>query len=150
MFSFLAGTQPTRQSVPYVPTGVHDIGSIRPIVPPLHIGCQAPSLRVGGEVVSAPPGLVGATASPPTPTQAELGMILKAIQTFLNEMPKIQLGDVATRATRLLGWKSAVELALIPVGYHFPAGGAGVCRKQEWHISYSCQPVSMSESRSCL
>ena len=45
-------------------------------------------------------------------------MILKAIQTFLSDMPKLPLGDVATRATRLLGWKTAIEQALIPVGTH--------------------------------
>ena len=43
-------------------------------------------------------------------------MIMKAIQTFLNVMPKLELGEVATRATRLLTWKSTVEQALIPIG----------------------------------
>ncbi len=120
VFSFLAGTQPVSSSGPQqdnAPTRVHETGRAPPIVPPLRLGCQTPSLPLGGEeTVSAPPGLVGATASPPTPTQAELGMILKAIQTFLNDLPKLELGDVATRATRLLSWKSAVEQALVPVG----------------------------------
>jgi hypothetical protein len=43
-------------------------------------------------------------------------MILKAIQTFLSDLPKLELGDVATRATRLLSWKTAIEQALVPVG----------------------------------
>jgi hypothetical protein len=118
VFSFLAGPQPTRSSVPSDPTRVHDAGGALPIVPHLQLGCQTPSLPTGVEALSAPPGLVAAAASPLLPTSAELGMILKAIQTFLNDLPKLELGDVATRATRLLTWKATVEQALIPTGNH--------------------------------
>jgi hypothetical protein len=45
-------------------------------------------------------------------------MILKAIQTFTSELPKLELGDIATRANRLLSWTSAAEQALVPVGSH--------------------------------
>ena len=118
VFSFLAGTQPTHSSVPYGPTGVHDPGRAQPFVPPVQFGCQTPSLPQGREEVSAPPGLAGAIASPPTITQQELGMIMKAIQTYLSDMPKLELGDMATRATRLHSWKTAIHQALLPVGSH--------------------------------
>jgi len=48
----------------------------------------------------------------------ELNMILKMIQTFLIELPKIQLGDVSTRANRLIAWKTEIDQALVPIGTH--------------------------------
>ena len=43
-------------------------------------------------------------------------MMLKMIQTFLIDMPKLELGDIATRATRLISWIANVTQTLIPVG----------------------------------
>ena len=75
-----------------------------------------PSLPVMGDRTTAPPGLGESSVPTSTLTQQELGMILKAIQTFLSDLPKLELADVATRATRLIAWKSAVQQALIPIG----------------------------------
>jgi len=43
-------------------------------------------------------------------------MLMKTLQTFVSDLPKLDMGDLATRANRLLLWKSAVELALAPAG----------------------------------
>jgi len=43
-------------------------------------------------------------------------MIMKSIQQFLSDVPKLELGDIATRAIRLLAWKANFEQVLIPVG----------------------------------
>ena len=43
-------------------------------------------------------------------------MIMKALGQYLHDLPKLELGDVSTRANRLLSWKSIIDLALIPVG----------------------------------
>ena len=49
---------------------------------------------------------------------SELGMILKAIQAFIPELPKIEMGDPATRASRLLAWSVAVRQMITPAGAH--------------------------------
>ena len=49
---------------------------------------------------------------------SELGMILKAIQAFVTELPKIEMGDPATRATRLKAWSVAVQQMIAPAGAH--------------------------------
>ena len=36
----------------------------------------------------------------------------------MTELPKLELGDVGTRASRLLTWKVAVEQTIAPVGAH--------------------------------
>ena len=100
VYSFLAGTQPVSSSGPQVPTGVpigvQDNGSRQPFLPHLPIGCQAPSLPPVVEAVPVPLSAVAPAASPVAPTAAELGMILRAIQTFLTgTLPKLELGDVA-------------------------------------------------------
>ena len=43
-------------------------------------------------------------------------MLLKMIQSFLTELPKLELGDVSTRATKLQQWKIAVRVAISPAG----------------------------------
>ena len=60
-----------------------------------------------------------------TPTQAELQMILKGITIFLRDLPNLELGDVVTRAIRVISWKCTVNQALIPVGLH-------LCRRWNW------------------
>jgi len=150
VFSFLAGAQPnvsSAQRSPQGPTRDHDQGRYQPVVPQLPFGCERPSLPTGEEKVLSPPGLGVADASPQPPTQAELGMILKAIQTFLSDLPKLELGDMASRATRLLSWKSAMEQALVPVGAHLRdwwkwcLHKAGVAHKQ-----FLAAPIHTRES----
>ena len=116
MFTFLAGTQQSCTSAPQMPTGVFDPDSARSLRPLAQPSCTAPALPVGNASVAAPPGLSGLNASQTTLTHGELGMIMKSIQTFLSDVPKLELGDVATRATRLLAWKANFEQVLIPVG----------------------------------
>ena len=116
MFTFLAGTQQSCTSAPQMPTGVFDTDSARSLRPQAQQSCTVPALPVGNASVAAPPGLSGSNASQTTLTHGELGMIMKSIQTFLNEVPKLELGDIATRATRLLAWKANFEQVLIPVG----------------------------------
>ena len=48
-------------------------------------------------------------------------MLLKAIEAFVKELPKLELGEVSTRANRLLSWKVAVEQAVSPAGPHLKA-----------------------------
>ena len=43
---------------------------------------------------------------------------LKSIQTFVTEFPKLELGDQATRASRLISWRAAVEQADNSAGPH--------------------------------
>ena len=120
VFSFLAGEVSS-------PTGATPVGSAQPPAPS-PVTFTTPSLPMLGDRVTAPPGLGSGTAQTAAPTQQELGMILKAIQTFLIELPKIELADVATRATRLLAWKSAVGQALIPTGMQ-------VCAWWKWCVA---------------
>ena len=118
VFSFLASAQPVRfASIPPESVGVNNSRAVHSVVSPLNQGCGIPTMPAGNAGVFSPPGLVVSDiASPATPSQAELGMILKGIQTFLTDFPKLELGDVATRATRLISWKSSVSQALKPTG----------------------------------
>ena len=119
IFSFLGRVQQgARPPTPTGLVGVNNMWEAQPIAPFVQPRCAIPSMPTGNEGVESPPGLVVVEASPASPSQAELGMILKAIQTFLTEIPKIDLGDVATRATRLIGWKNGMMQALALVGYH--------------------------------
>jgi len=107
VFSFLAGASPSARAT--------ETGGAQPTVQgPAELA--VPSLPVLGDRATAPPGLGESPVPTSTLTQQELGMILKAIQTFLSDFPKLELADVATRATRLIAWKSAVQQALIPIG----------------------------------
>ena len=49
---------------------------------------------------------------------SELGMIMKSISHFLNDFPKLEYGDSATRAGRLQAWLGAVGQAVQPAGSH--------------------------------
>ena len=48
-------------------------------------------------------------------------MLMKTMQVFLPELPKLELGDISTRANRLITWRTAVEQAIIPAGSHLRA-----------------------------
>jgi len=64
-----------------------------------------------------PPGLVAPDASQALPGTAELNMLLKLIQTYLpNGLPKLELGELATRPARLISWKQHIVTALKPMG----------------------------------
>ena len=43
-------------------------------------------------------------------------MIMKGTQTFLTDLPKLEMGDQATRPSRSISWKSNINQALNPVG----------------------------------
>ena len=77
--------------------------------------CATPTMTRLPEVVSRPPGSGGGDSSPPAPSQADLSMLLKAIDTFIKAIPKLELGDIGTRANRLLTWKVSVGQMIIPV-----------------------------------
>ena len=68
------------------------------------------------EIPLAPPGVFSEESSPPIISQAELGMMMKAIHQYVREFPKLGLGDAGTRGTRLLSWKINVTQALLPCG----------------------------------
>ena len=119
VFSFLAGTQPTCPPAPAATARVDTSSSALPsLSQQQQVGCPAPTIPTGNVGAAVPPGLGVVDPSLQAPTQAELGMIMKAIQTFLKELPKLELGDIATRATRLISWKANIEQTLAPVGFH--------------------------------
>ena len=65
----------------------------------------------------SPPGLVASDNASQTPPGAqELNMLLKLIQTYVNDLPKLEMGDLATRPSRLISWKTGINLALNPLG----------------------------------
>ena len=55
-------------------------------------------------------------ASPPSMGHGELGMLLKSIQTFVSELPKLDMGEAGSRASRFHGWRVQVEQTLNPAG----------------------------------
>ena len=60
-------------------------------------------------------------ASGPAPSTAELNMIMKSLQTFVPEFPKLEPGDPASRARRLQQWLLQVSQSLEPAGHHVTA-----------------------------
>ena len=48
-------------------------------------------------------------------------MLLKMLDTFLKELPRLELGDASTRAHRLLTWKVAVQQQITPAGRRLKA-----------------------------
>ena len=58
------------------------------------------------------------SASVAGPNMAELNMIMKALQTLVPELPKLDPGDPGTRARRFQHWLLQVTQALEPAGYH--------------------------------
>jgi hypothetical protein len=109
LFTCLAGTQPSCTSIPQGSTGGRETGGAQSFAPPTQSGCQALAIPVGNANVPAPPGLAAPETSLVAPSTQELGFIMRAIQSFLSELPKIELGDISTRATRLLSWKANFE-----------------------------------------
>jgi len=116
LFTFLAGTQPSCTSIPQESTGERETGGAQSFTPPTQSGCNTLASPAGNASVPAPPGLDASDTSLAAPTTQELGFIMRAIQSFMTDLPKIELGDMSTRATRLLSWKANFEQALLPVG----------------------------------
>ena len=73
-------------------------------------------------------------------------MILKAIQVFVPELTKLELGVTATRASRLLNWLTSVELAVNPAGPHVVQWWKW-CRDQahEAHTTFLNTPMQLRE-----
>ena len=125
VYSFLAGAQPARTQ-PQMASGMQthvelEHGARPGTIPDPEASCGTSSANLPAEGVQAPPGLEALEASPTPPSSAELSMLLKALSSFLSEFPKLELGDVSTRAQRLLTWKVAVLQAIIPCGHHLKA-----------------------------
>ena len=87
VFSFLGRLQPgVRPPAPTGLVGVNNLWEAQPIGPFVQPRCAIPIMPTSNEGVESPPGLVVAEA-PASPSQAELGMVPNAIQTFLTEIP---------------------------------------------------------------
>ena len=125
MVSFLSRAQPSTaqmssvQRTEHTPVrGVPGGAGVYTGMPEVETSCvQAEGSNARAEGLQVPPGLGDVEASPLPPTQAELAMLIKTIQSFV-EFPKLELGDPTTRANRLLVWKSAIREAIIPAGVH--------------------------------
>ena len=86
-------------------------------MPPPGASCWIPTTPAGVSGIQSLPGLVASdNASQTLPSAQELNMILKLIQTYLNDLPKLGMGDPATRPSRLISWKAGINQALHPVG----------------------------------
>ena len=48
-------------------------------------------------------------------------MLLKLLDIFLKELPKLEMGDPTSRAQKLLTWKVAVQQQITPVGARLKA-----------------------------
>ena len=119
MFTFLAEAQPFRLQEANQANLIGVRGATdHSAMPPSVNSCAAPTLPRGPEPGPAQPGGGVQEASPVPPSQTELRMLLTAIQTFVTELPKLELGDVGSRANRLISWKTAIEQAFTPAGFH--------------------------------
>ena len=58
-----------------------------------------------GETPLAPPGLLSEFPAPPTISIVQMGMLMKTIQQYVQEFPKLGLGEPGARDTRLITWK---------------------------------------------
>ena len=112
VYRYLAGTQPVQPMGIAGPTPTVQGYGIQ-----LH-GSGAAFPGINGEVVPVQSNVKGAAASPPNLTASELGMIMKSLQAFVPEFPKLELGDASTPANRLLNWTTTVEQAINPAGPH--------------------------------
>ena len=45
-------------------------------------------------------------------------MLLKTVQAFVPDFPKLEMGEPATRATRMLNWFTSIEQSVNPAGPH--------------------------------
>ena len=116
VYSFLAGSQQGR-STSYHP--VTFAGA--PTAPglgasaPLALCCDSHLPGASGGDATAQTRLGGTDVPVQAITPTELGMLLKAITAFVGELPKLELGDSASRASRLQTWRGAVNQAVQPL-----------------------------------
>ena len=124
VFSFLAGVSPSRPQTNWqVPGGPESSGMHATSPDVMRSDTNFPYEHTQERVLS-PPGLETSgvvETAPATLNHADLSMLLKSIQTFVPQLPKLELGDILTRAQRFLSWKVAVDQALIPCGPHLQA-----------------------------
>ena len=114
VFSFLGGAQPARP-----PGGHAAAGAEGPSALQLQsTSCGAPLLGALGGLAPTPPELLDGDAPPQSLSPAELNMLMKSIQVFVPEFPKLEMGDSSSRAGRLLSWRISVDQAIIPAGPH--------------------------------
>jgi hypothetical protein len=74
-------------------------------------------------------------------------MLMKSIQAFVPDFPKLELGDPATRATRLRSWRTTVTQAINPAGPHLIAWWEWCLREAEVaHKSFLKTPLHQRES----
>ena len=85
VYRYLAGTQPVQPMGIAGPTPTHEGYGFQ-----LH-GSGAAFPGINGEVVPVQSNVKGAAASPPNLTASELGMIMKSLQAFVPEFPKLEL-----------------------------------------------------------
>ena len=127
IFSFLAGSRPERAPPGGGPSGLGGTSASAGAAPSLPtFGCGAGSHSgsfpaAAGGLQLLPSGTVGSPAPAAGPSTGELNMILKTMQTFVSDLPKLEPGDPATRARRFQQWVLHVSQALAPTGFHVTA-----------------------------
>ena len=116
VFSFLAGAQRAR------PTEGLEVGTAEASTPqfPFVSSCVPSPHGPSGGLTATHSGAQGQDARVPAQplTSGELGMLMKSIQAFVPEFPKLEMGDTASRANRLKSWRTAVTHAINPAGPH--------------------------------
>jgi len=110
VFSFLAGTFTTpntgRTAVPGPMLAAQDSSGQLPFQ-------QQQTAVVNGSTQA----ITDASGKPPRAiSSADLGMLMRTIQSFVPEFQRLELGDAATRANRLLTWRTTVTEAINPAG----------------------------------
>ena len=96
-------------------------------------------MRVSARCEPSPPGGGQEVALPGSPgvevptqylTSGELGMLMKSIEAFVPNFPKLELGDASTRAKRLTNWRVTPK-PLILQDQSSSSGGTGAYRRQK-------------------
>ena len=114
VFSFLGGAQPARSLGGHAAAGVEGPSALQL----QSASCGAPLLGTLGGLAPTPPELLDGDAPPQSLSPAELNMLMKSIQVFVPEFPKLEMGDSSSRAGRLLSWRISVDQAINPAGPH--------------------------------
>ena len=74
-------------------------------------------------------------------------MLMKSLQAFVSDFPKLELGDPATRATRLRSWRTTVTQAINPAGPHLIAWWEWCLHEAEVaHKAFLTTPLHQCES----
>ena len=75
-------------------------------------------------------------------------MLLKLIQTYLpNGLPKLEMGELATRPNRLISWKQQIVTALKPVGPLALEWWQWIVEQAEsTHVQFVQSPLAVRES----